>query len=400
VTEVRKVLELENNPSYIFRLIHRAQFWELLFCPPPVPEVVESDTSLEADTSVEESVSSVQTSILAEAGTLGGDTSFRETSITSKAKLGEEITSREPESSGTSVTDAVSSVIAAEGNVPEAVSLNAISSENMESAAPTLVKIEYPSPNPLDDVATSTPQTEINATSNQTSQNPPSDDKPLGPGNVDNRKVYTSADLPTNTTSSVTATFFVHKLTKTWELWTRFEEALLFNPKTHPKAPKRIKNLADLHDIQAHITSFAFAVAAVHPWRHHPCKPPPEVDAVSMAGWVVEDWFEERSELWKQIDVMFYGKLNVWKAFEEALAADEVSDARAFKEQHEKFWAAKILGGAIFRWCELCEGKIGEEELEEMWNQTQGLWMDMGRAVGNIHWEFAEEEKRAQPVEV
>ena len=120
---------------------------------------------------------------------------------------------------------------------------------------------------------------------------------------------------------------------------------------------------------------------------------------MSMAGWVVKDWFEG-SQLWGQIDVMFFRKLNAWKAFEEALAADEVSDALAFKERHEKFWAAKILGGAIFRWCELCEGKSGEEELEVMWNQTKGMWMDMGKAVGNIHWEFAEEEKRAQPVEV
>ena len=118
-----------------------------------------------------------------------------------------------------------------------------------------------------------------------------------------------------------------------------------------------------------------------------------------MAGWVVGDWFEE-SALWREIDVMFFRKLNAWKAFEEALAADEVSDARAFKERHKKFWAAKILGGAIFRWCELCEGKIEEEELEKMWNQTQRLWMDLGRAVGNIHWEFAEEEKRAQPAQV
>jgi len=120
---------------------------------------------------------------------------------------------------------------------------------------------------------------------------------------------------------------------------------------------------------------------------------------MSMAGWVMRDWFKD-NQLWGQIDVMFFRKLNAWKAFEEALAADEVSDALAFKQRHEKFWAAKILGGAIFRWCELCEGKSGEEELEVMWEKTKGMWMDMGKAVGNIHWEFAEEEKMAQPAEV
>ena len=83
--------------------------------------------------------------------------------------------------------------------------------------------------------------------------------------------------------------------------------------------------------------------------------------------------------------------------FEEALTLDLPTDAMAYKLRYKKFWASNVLCGAIWKWCELCQGKIEKTELERLWNMTKSHWMDVGRAVGNIHWEFADEEKEAMP---
>ena len=82
--------------------------------------------------------------------------------------------------------------------------------------------------------------------------------------------------------------------------------------------------------------------------------------------------------------------------FEEAMTT-EVGDAMEFKRRYGQFWGGKVLAGAIFRWCELCDGRIEERELEALWKESQAFWMEMGKVVGSIHWEFVDEEKEATP---
>lgn len=111
-----------------------------------------------------------------------------------------------------------------------------------------------------------------------------------------------------------------------------------------------------------------------------------------MAGWVLAGWF--KNPLWRQIDGFYAADEEVMRTLEEAMGL-EIGDAWEFKRRHGKFWAGKVLAGAVFRWCGMCEGRIEEAELEQVWRESESYWMDMGRVVGNIHWEFEDEEGQA-----
>lgn len=391
---MKRLMDIEANPPYTFRLIHMAHFWPLLFCPPAVPVATPSDrnstdgldisnTSTEdfSTTPTGQDISGIEQSSAETTPTLSSH-STPSTTITEEPQPAE-ISVSATMVPGTETRETTSTAIPSEMAEPQ---VQAATEPELDSTLETS--------DPLDNSAeTSSTPIETSALSPVPAKTSSQFDDSFSP-DPDTRPIYTAADLPASDHSYVAATFFVHKLISNWELWTRFEEPLLFQPKV-PYHPKTISSIVDLYVIQSLITQFAFAIAAVTPWRNHPCRPPPGVQAKSMAGWVLSGWND--NELWQEIDGYYGGTGgDVVVTFEEAMTT-EVGDAMEFKRRYGQFWGGKVLAGAIFRWCELCDGRIEERELEALWKESQAFWMEMGKVVGSIHWEFVDEEKEATP---
>ena len=97
---------------------------------------------------------------------------------------------------------------------------------------------------------------------------------------------------------------------------------------------------------------------------------------------------------WDLIDQMFDEDEKTVKALEGVLQVDSMEKAVEFKKEYGEFWAGWVLCAAIFRWCEMCNGEISEEGLNEIWNQSRSYWRDVALAVDQIRWDNWEKEKK------
>ena len=126
------------------------------------------------------------------------------------------------------------------------------------------------------------------------------------------------------------------------------------------------------------------------PWRKYPDHPVTG-DAKTFAGNILCAIGPRLVRRWDLIDQMFDEDSRTWKALE-ALDVDSMEKAVEFKKEYGEFWAGWVLCAAIFKWCEICKGEIGEEGLNEIWSQTQSYWRDVASAVDRIQWDNWEEK--------
>jgi hypothetical protein len=137
------------------------------------------------------------------------------------------------------------------------------------------------------------------------------------------------------------------------------------------------------------VQSFAYVIASVMPWRKHPQRPtgPQKTYAgaiVSTLDRLVKDWV--------LIDGMFDDDEATCKAVQLVLEADNSMKAEEVKKAYGKLWAAHVLCGSIFQWCDRAKGIIEEDELEKVWNESKEHWRDVAMAVDRIRWNSFEEE--------
>ena len=63
------------------------------------------------------------------------------------------------------------------------------------------------------------------------------------------------------------------------------------------------------------------------------------------------------------------------------------------KEVYGGYWAAHVLCGMMFKWRDLCEKRIEESELEEIWNQSRDTWKRIALAVDELQWQEQEKQE-------
>lgn len=191
--------------------------------------------------------------------------------------------------------------------------------------------------------------------------------------------------IPSNNADYVIASWFVSNLQREWDLWTPFEEALIDLPH-QTNLPKDKKNVRALSVLRLNVQSFAVSIAAVLPWRKHMERPANEMGAKTLAGSILASIGTRLVRPWQLIDSMFDEDESTVKAVELVLEIKSVEQANTFKEKYGQFWAAHVLCGAMFAWCDICEGQGGEKELEEIWNRTEERWRAVAFAVDRMRW--------------
>ena len=200
---------------------------------------------------------------------------------------------------------------------------------------------------------------------------------------------YIPPSLPADTADYVAAGWFVDRLSSEWDLWSPFEEALIDLP-TLDYRPRDKTNVNALRLLRENVLSFAYCMAVVMPWRKHPQKPAAmeglECHAKTLAGSILWMMKDKLIKGWDIIDGMFDKDDHTVQAVEMILHTTSVKKARGFKEQYGRFWAAHVLCGMMFEWCELCRGQIEEDVLEAIWYQRESHWREVASAVDRARW--------------
>ena len=89
---------------------------------------------------------------------------------------------------------------------------------------------------------------------------------------------------------------------------------------------------------------------------------------------------------------MFFEDERTCMALERVLEVDSKEMAVEFKKDYGQFWAGYVLCAGIFRWVEICEGRIEEGELEEIWNLNAEYFRRMALAVDRLQWDSWKEK--------
>jgi hypothetical protein len=146
--------------------------------------------------------------------------------------------------------------------------------------------------------------------------------------------------------------------------------------------------------LRLNVQSFAVSIAAVLPWRKHLEKPAGETGAKTIAGSILAAIGTRLVKPWQLIDSMFDKDERTVKTVELVLGVGSAEQAIAFKETYGQFWAAHVLCGAMFAWCDICQGQVEENRLEEIWNSTEERWRAIAFAVDRIRWNAWDSENK------
>jgi hypothetical protein len=195
---------------------------------------------------------------------------------------------------------------------------------------------------------------------------------------------YIPPTLPSHNHDYVTAGFFVGKLIREWDLWTPFEEALLDLP-SQTNRSKEKSSIRDLIVLRQNVQTFAYAIAVVMPWRKHP-QTPVTRPAKTFAGAILTAMGNRFLRPWDLVDSMFDEDDRTYKALEMVLQVDSLEKANIFREIYGQFWAGHVLCAAIFKWCEISMGEVGEEKLQEIWDGNKEYWKSISEAVDRVRW--------------
>jgi hypothetical protein len=119
-------------------------------------------------------------------------------------------------------------------------------------------------------------------------------------------------------------------------------------------------------------------------WRKHPEKP---IDGLAntWAGQIVANQYLVQ-KTWALIDDMFDKDTRTLRSLELILDADSSKNRTQFRTEYGQYWAAHVLGAAMFSWSDTAVGRIKEDELESLWLETRDYWNAVARAVDSVHW--------------
>lgn len=139
--------------------------------------------------------------------------------------------------------------------------------------------------------------------------------------------------------------------------------------------------------ISEHIQGLAYTIATVMPWLNQFTEPG-TTEAKTYAGAIVTQ-FGRLVRDWRMVDGMFANEAKTTEAVE------MVQNGRGVREVYGEMWAAHVLCGMMFRWCDLCGQRIEEGDLEEIWNESRETWKKIASAVDEVQWQGQEEEVAA-----
>jgi hypothetical protein len=139
-----------------------------------------------------------------------------------------------------------------------------------------------------------------------------------------------------------------------------------------------------LRSVKTNVQAFGYAIASVMSWRKHPEKP---IDGLAntWAGRIVanQHWVQKN---WALIDEMFDKDERTLRSLELILDADSPEKRTEFRKEYGQYWAAHVLGAAMFSWSDTAAGRIREDELESLWLETRDYWNTIVRAVDGVQW--------------
>ena len=197
---------------------------------------------------------------------------------------------------------------------------------------------------------------------------------------------YIPPTISAENTSHVNASWFVKRLCSDWDIWSLFEQALLHIPSPSRK-PSNKSTDRGLTVIKENIQGFAYAMASVMPWRNQFSN---DTAARTYAGAIVSQFGRVLKD-WKLVDKMFANERRT-------TAAVGMLEARGdIRGKYGTYWACHVLCGMMFQWCDMCQNRIEEAQLEEIWSQSRDTWKRIAEAVDEVHWR---EDKKKEGTEL
>jgi hypothetical protein len=208
---------------------------------------------------------------------------------------------------------------------------------------------------------------------------------PVPPGTPD----AATSSLSTLHKDFFAAAYFVNRLSNKWEMWAPFEEALYDLPlkgfrEMDPNKPKVMMILRD------NILAFAYAIAIVVPYQHHPFPAIPSTTEQSVPttvpGYVVQSLGHRLIRPWQLIDHMFCDQQNTSDSVYKVLGIETLDQWEKFLETYGPYWAGYVLCACILRWTELVKEAEWASEYDVLWRKTEASWMRVCQAIDKVRW--------------
>jgi hypothetical protein len=203
---------------------------------------------------------------------------------------------------------------------------------------------------------------------------------------------------PSSGADSVTTSWFLAQLIGDWDIWASFEEVLLNIPEATNRKPSDRTTSSGLALLKTNVQTFAYAIAAIMPWRKHPEKPF-KGPAKTLAGSILRT-HKGMTRSWNIIDSMIDQDDRTMQALEKILEVDSFDKGIEFQRTYGEYWGAHVLCAAMFSWAERAEGNVEERKLEELWNETREYWRLVAGAVDRVRWESREESESSKSQEI
>jgi hypothetical protein len=181
---------------------------------------------------------------------------------------------------------------------------------------------------------------------------------------------YIPPTFPADDVSYVSASWFIQRLSSDKSFWEPFEPALLNIPPPTNK-PNNTTTKRGVIEIQENIKGLAYTMASVMPWRNSLST---ATEAKTHAGAIVSQLARIVRD-WRIVDEMFADEART------IAAVEKVKNGVDMKEEYGEYWAAHVLCGMIFQWCDMCMKRIESEDLREIWKQSCPTWRLIAEAV-------------------
>jgi hypothetical protein len=181
---------------------------------------------------------------------------------------------------------------------------------------------------------------------------------------------YIPPTFPADDVSHVSASWFIERLSSEEPFWRPFEQALLNIPPPTNK-PNNTTTDRGLTEIQENIKGFAYTMASVMPWRKSLST---STEAKTHAGAIVSQLGRIVRD-WKIVDEMFADEART------IAAVEKVKNGGDMKEEYGEYWAAHVLCGIMFQWCDMCMNRIEGKDLRKIFRKSRPTWKLIAEAV-------------------
>lgn len=184
---------------------------------------------------------------------------------------------------------------------------------------------------------------------------------------------------PEAVSTSVTSSYFIHKLSQTWDLWAPFEQSLLYI--SSPTMKRANYNTAlGLSIVRQNILALVYGITAVMPWLRYPDSP--SSDARTYAGQILSQMTRLLKQ-WKLVDEIFDKPGGATRAVERVLDKDVT--AKQMRKEFGEFWGVWVLTGLMMEWNRFCHGRISAMDL--LWEASMDRWKAVSEGVDRIFWD-------------